>query len=371
MYQKIKAKFKANPTIFYACSIVASWAGVGSLMNFRTLAINNGAAAAIIWAVFNSLACIFFGLFAEYIPTVRRIMQSKVMFYFIGFLTVFQTWTQMSDIYEIFGDTPIGTTGGTLIVYGTCLVFLFMLLKEGMIRNVLSDGFSWVVVYGLLAVVVIAALVYTHGAFVNIDPGLTAAGIQTGLYKGFLLLPASRRSRTMESIDVFAPLASLQWVDRNTIHANDYNPNKVSEENLKLLIQSILTNGWTLPIVVRPDGTIIDGFHRWTVSGREPLLSLLGGKVPVVVVDHHGDESADVYGTITHNRARGTHLLEPMKAIVKKLIDEGKTVEEIGKQLGMKPEEIFRLSGFTKDEFLNMMTKGHDTYSKAQVIRSV
>lgn len=172
----------------------------------------------------------------------------------------------------------------------------------------------------------------------------------------------------MESIDVFAPLASLQWVDRNTIHANDYNPNKVSEENLKLLIQSILTNGWTLPIVVRPDGTIIDGFHRWTVSGREPLLSLLGGKVPVVVVDHHGDESADVYGTITHNRARGTHLLEPMKAIVKKLIDEGKTVEEIGKQLGMKPEEIFRLSGFTKDEFLNMMTKGHDTYSKAQVI---
>ena len=98
----------------------------------------------------------------------------------------------------------------------------------------------------------------------------------------------------MESIDVFAPLASLQWVDRNTIHANDYNPNKVSEENLKLLIQSILTNGWTLPIVVRPDGTIIDGFHRWTVSGREPLLSLLGGKVPVVVVDHHGDESADV-----------------------------------------------------------------------------
>ncbi len=102
MYQKIKAKFKANPTIFYACSIVASWAGVGSLMNFRTLAINNGAAAAIIWAVFNSLACIFFGLFAEYIPTVRRIMQSKVMFYFIGFLTVFQTWTQMSGIYEIF-----------------------------------------------------------------------------------------------------------------------------------------------------------------------------------------------------------------------------------------------------------------------------
>ena len=98
---------------------------------------------------------------------------------------------------------------------------------------------------------------------------------------------------------------------------------------------------------------------------------MLGGKVPVVIVDHQGDESADVYGTITHNRARGTHLLEPMKAIVKKLMDEGKTVKEIGKQLGMKPEEVFRLSGFTRDEFLNLMTKDANGYSKAVVYTHV
>lgn len=171
----------------------------------------------------------------------------------------------------------------------------------------------------------------------------------------------------MSEMDLFAPLSSLQWVDRDMLHANDYNPNKVSEDNLKLLTQSILTNGWTLPIVVRPDYTIIDGFHRWTVAGREPLRTKLGGKVPVVIVDHHGDDSADVYGTITHNRARGTHLLEPMKAIVKRLLDEGKTVNEIGKQLGMKPEEVFRLSGFTREEFLALMTKGHNTYSRAAV----
>ena len=134
---------------------------------------------------------------------------------------------------------------------------------------------------------------------------------------------------------------------------------------MKLLTQSILTNGWTLPIVVRPDYTIIDGFHRWTVAGREPLKTTLGGKVPVVIVDHGDDEAADVYGTITHNRARGTHLLEPMKAIVKKLLDEGKTVQEIGKQLGMKPEEVFRLSGFSREEFLDMMTRGHTSYSRA------
>lgn len=174
-----------------------------------------------------------------------------------------------------------------------------------------------------------------------------------------------------KEVDVFSPLKSLEWVDREKLHANDYNPNKVSEENLNLLIQSILTNGWTLPIVVRPDYTIIDGFHRWTVSGREPLFSKLGGKVPVVIVDHGDNRDEDIYGTITHNRARGTHLLEPMKAIVKELLDAGKTVPEISKQLGMKPEEIFRLSGFSRDDFLAMMTKDVTGYSKAMIYKRV
>ena len=173
-----------------------------------------------------------------------------------------------------------------------------------------------------------------------------------------------------EEVNIFAPLSSLQWVDRTMLRANDYNPNVVNEENLKLLIQSILTNGWTLPIVVRPDYTIIDGFHRWTVSGREPLLTKLGGKVPVVIVDHK-ERSEDMYGTITHNRARGTHLLEPMKNIVKELLDSGKSVDEISKQLGMKPEEIFRLSDFTKEDFLKMMVGGTKKYSKATIITTV
>ena len=71
--------------------------------------------------------------------------------------------------------------------------------------------------------------------------------------------------------------------------------------------------------------------------------------------------------TITHNRARGQHLLEPMKAIIKNLLDMGKTVKEIGKELGMKDEEVFRLSDFTRDDFLQMMVKGED-YSPAEVV---
>lgn len=167
-----------------------------------------------------------------------------------------------------------------------------------------------------------------------------------------------------------SPLSTLQWVDRDMVKPNDYNPNKVSKQNLELLKQSILANGWTLPIVVRPDFTIIDGFHRWTVAGEEPLKSMLEGKVPVVIVEHK-DKAGNIYGTVTHNRARGTHLLEPMKAIVKELMGEGKSVEEIGKQLGMRPEEIFRLSDFSKEDFLNMMIKPNQGYSKAEFITKI
>jgi ParB-like chromosome segregation protein Spo0J len=127
---------------------------------------------------------------------------------------------------------------------------------------------------------------------------------------------------------------------------------------------------FALPLVVRPDYTIIDGFHRWIVAGQEPLLSKLNGKVPVVIVQHT-NEAEDIYGTVTHNRARGTHLLEPMKAIVKRLIDEGRSTSEISKQLGMKPEEVFRLSDFSKEDFLAMMTKNVNAYSKAEALAKI
>ena len=56
-----------------------------------------------------------------------------------------------------------------------------------------------------------------------------------------------------------------------------------------------------------------------------------------------------------------------MKNIVKELMQDGKTVDEISKQLGMKPEEIFRLSDFSKEDFLKMMITQKE-YSKAEFI---
>jgi len=184
------------------------------------------------------------------------------------------------------------------------------------------------------------------------------------------------------------PLGTLEWVDRNLLTPNDYNPNKVLRENLVLLTVSILVNGWTMPIVAGPDNRIIDGFHRWMIAGPNwdfipdfgnefklrdeyrdrTLFDILSGQVPRVIVEQE-DEDTYMYGTITHNRARGQHLLEPMKAIVNNLLNKGKTIKEIGTHLGMKPEEVFRLSDFTREDFLKMMIadKGDD-YNMAEII---
>lgn len=167
-----------------------------------------------------------------------------------------------------------------------------------------------------------------------------------------------------------APLSTLQWVERDKVTPNNYNPNRVNKENLNLLVRSILSNGFTMPLVVRPDLTLIDGFHRWMVAGEEPLKSKLKGKVPIVIVKH-ADEAGDIYGTVTHNRARGTHLLEPMKNIVRRLISQGKGVKEISKELGMKPEEVFRLTDLSKEHFLKMMASRTEGYSKELYIRKI
>jgi ParB-like chromosome segregation protein Spo0J len=167
--------------------------------------------------------------------------------------------------------------------------------------------------------------------------------------------------------DLLKPVCNVRLVNIDKLKANDYNPNEVNKQNLELLKQSILNNGWTMPIVVLPDMTIIDGFHRWLVAQQPQIKKMLKGKIPVAVVNHK-ERSKAIYGTVTHNRARGTHQLEPMKKIIKELLDSGKNVNEISKQLGMTKEEVFRLSDFTREEFLKIMIGDKVEYSKARVI---
>lgn len=137
------------------------------------------------------------------------------------------------------------------------------------------------------------------------------------------------------------PISRVKWVSRETLKPNDYNPNKVAPPEMELLITSILEDGWTQPIVVLPDNTIVDGFHRYTVSADKRLMERFGGMVPTVTVDI--DPVHRQMSTIRHNRARGTHGILPMAHIVQGIMAEGVSKEEVQARLGMEDEEVDRL----------------------------
>lgn len=138
------------------------------------------------------------------------------------------------------------------------------------------------------------------------------------------------------------PIDRIQWIHRDNLKPNDYNPNKVAPPELKLLKISIQEDGWTQPIVINPDYTIVDGFHRWTVSGHVEIYKLTEGYVPVVILKET-DESQKKMATIRHNRARGTHGVLEMSNIVTDMVNNGVKGEEIMQRLMMEKEEVVRL----------------------------
>ena len=142
------------------------------------------------------------------------------------------------------------------------------------------------------------------------------------------------------------PVSSVRWLARERLRANAWNPNRVAPPELELLITSILEDGWTQPIVTLPeaeDGSfqIVDGYHRWTVSGDPRVMALTGGEVPTVQV--RLDPVHRMMSTIRHNRARGTHAVVKMAEIVRRMTDEGVPQRTIQKRLGMEAEEVVRL----------------------------
>lgn len=142
------------------------------------------------------------------------------------------------------------------------------------------------------------------------------------------------------------PVSKVSWVEADSVHANDYNPNAVASPEMELLRHSIESDGFTQPIVVwrTEDGyEVVDGFHRHLV-GKSLGLSHL----PVVVINADRAERNDrVASTIRHNRARGKHQVDAMSNIVMDLSRRNWSDAKIAKELGMDADEVLRLKQVT------------------------
>ena len=148
------------------------------------------------------------------------------------------------------------------------------------------------------------------------------------------------------------PVDCVQWVKKELVIANDYNPNSVAPPEMELLHTSIQEDGYTQPIVVyQHDGIyeVVDGFHRNRV-GKEcaDICERIHGYLPVTIINDERHDKADrIASTIRHNRARGKHKVEAMSDIVIELKRRNWSDKKIGKELGMDPDEVLRLTQIT------------------------
>lgn len=164
---------------------------------------------------------------------------------------------------------------------------------------------------------------------------------------------AARASMVPEYIEsktrgrVLAPCANTLLVKRELVVANTYNPNSVSADKMNLLAQSITDNGFCFPIVTIWDDeaghfVIIDGFHRSAIGGPEWLDF---DYLPVVVLEH--DITKRMAATVQFNKARGVHQVDLDAEVIRALIEQGLTEEDVAQRLGIDLDTVHRYKQLT------------------------
>lgn len=143
------------------------------------------------------------------------------------------------------------------------------------------------------------------------------------------------------------PCADTLLVKRSLIVANNYNPNRVSDDKMQLLKQSILDNGFAFPVIVIYDNerelfVVIDGFHRYTITGAD-WLDL--DYVPVAVLNH--DISKRMMATWQFNKARGHHEVDIDAELIRALIEQGIGEDDIASHLGIDLDTVHRYKQVT------------------------
>lgn len=146
---------------------------------------------------------------------------------------------------------------------------------------------------------------------------------------------------------VLVPCANTLLVARDLVVANTYNPNKVPDDKMDLLFQSIVDNGFAFPIVVIWDDdtqqfVVVDGFHRYQVSGPKWLGM---SHVPVAVLEH--DAAQRMVATWQFNKARGVHEVDLDADLIRALIQQGLDEDEITEHLGIDLDTVHRYKQLT------------------------
>lgn len=136
-------------------------------------------------------------------------------------------------------------------------------------------------------------------------------------------------------------LFKAKLVRVSDLYANDYNPNKMPDTEMELLIECIRKYGFLFAVITSFDKEkgkyrIIDGYHRYEDFKRNNWKW-------IAVLDLNLFYHDAVQLTVLMNRIKGLHQVEGMSDIIVKLENLGVEDSEICKNLGMEAEEYLRL----------------------------
>ncbi len=144
------------------------------------------------------------------------------------------------------------------------------------------------------------------------------------------------------------PLLYPKMVHHSLVEANDYNPNYVAKDKMKLLKISIEENGFCFGIVSIFDDNkqkfvIIDGDHRNQISSKKWLDLTYK---PLIVVNHSMEKR--LAATMQFNKARGVHRIEGNAELVHRMLQENISDDKICKTLGIDADDFLRLKRLRK-----------------------
>ena len=131
------------------------------------------------------------------------------------------------------------------------------------------------------------------------------------------------------------PELEVVMIPLDQIDPQENNPNALSEDLMTALAKDIKENGFTQPILVRPEGDrfrLIDGEHRWRV-----MQELGAASIPAVVIDADDDEAK--LRLVTMNRFRGQFVPIKLAYLLADLSTRMKE-SELRSRLGMEPGEL-------------------------------
>jgi len=127
----------------------------------------------------------------------------------------------------------------------------------------------------------------------------------------------------------------IEYIKIEELKPNEYNPNRQNEHDFELLLRSMEEDGFTQPIVVLKDNTIVDGEHRWRAARTLKMKT-----VPCVRVNMDKEQAR--ISTLRHNRARGSEDIELSTQMLRDLEQLG-ALEWAKDSLMMSDDEINKL----------------------------